>query len=89
MPTSRLCAQVPAVKAGQVWQPELPSWYAYSWQNFAVLLDGLADHVAAAKAAVGCSEWSSLGSLFWPVEVSLLTLSSQRGQGFGFAETLT
>ncbi len=53
LPTGRLWAQVPAVRAGQVWQPELASWYAYSWQNFAALLEGLADHVAGAQAGVG------------------------------------
>jgi hypothetical protein len=40
---------VPAVKAGQLWQPSVGSWYAYSYANFASLLSGLADRIAVAK----------------------------------------
>lgn len=53
MPTSKVWAQVPAVRSGQIWQPDLASWYAYSWDNFSALLDGLAQHVTAAKSGIG------------------------------------
>ena len=53
LPHDKVWATVPAVAAGQVWRPELASWYAYSWQNFTVLLQGLAEKVSAAKAGVG------------------------------------
>ncbi|WP_428933862.1 ABC transporter substrate-binding protein [Streptomyces sp. ACT015] len=53
LPVNPLWKRVPAVRAGQVWQPELASWYAYSWANFSVLLDGLATRVRSAKPGVG------------------------------------
>ncbi|MFJ6737913.1 ABC transporter substrate-binding protein [Streptomyces sp. NPDC091279] len=53
LPTNPLWKRTPAVRAGQVWQPKLASWYAYSWANFSVLLDGLATHVHAARPGVG------------------------------------
>lgn len=53
LPDNKLWHAIPAVRAGQVWQPDIASWYAYSWANFASLLDGLATHVHAARAGVG------------------------------------
>ncbi|MEU6478575.1 ABC transporter substrate-binding protein [Streptomyces sp. NPDC047017] len=53
MPDAPLWKRTPAVAAGQVWKPELASWYAYSWENFTVLLDGLASRVGSARAGVG------------------------------------
>jgi iron complex transport system substrate-binding protein len=53
LPTNPLWQQMPAVKANQYWQPDIPSWYAYSYANFATLLDGLAEHVRTAEAGVG------------------------------------
>lgn len=53
LPTNPLWKRTPAVRVGQVWRPELASWYAYSWANFSVLLDGLATHVRSAKPGVG------------------------------------
>ena len=53
LPTNPVWARVPAVAAGQMWKPDLASWYAYSYANFGTLLDGLAEHLAAAKTGVG------------------------------------
>ncbi|MFJ3826272.1 ABC transporter substrate-binding protein [Streptomyces nodosus] len=53
LPDNALWKRTPAVQAGQVWKPDLASWYAYSWANFSVLLDGLATHVHGARAGVG------------------------------------
>ncbi|MGV9422836.1 ABC transporter substrate-binding protein [Streptomyces sp. NPDC003656] len=53
LPDNPLWKRTPAVRAGQFWKPELTSWYAYSWDNFAELLDGLATRVHAARAGVG------------------------------------
>ncbi|MCS0605559.1 ABC transporter substrate-binding protein [Streptomyces sp. LP11] len=53
LPDNPLWKRAPAVRAGQLWKPELASWYAYSWENFTVLLDGLATHVHSARAGVG------------------------------------
>ncbi|MEU9971426.1 ABC transporter substrate-binding protein [Streptomyces sp. NPDC051014] len=53
LPDNALWRRTPAVRAGQVFKPELASWYAYSWENFAVLLDGLATHVQSARPGVG------------------------------------
>jgi iron complex transport system substrate-binding protein len=53
LPHAATWKAVPAVKADQVWQPQLPSWYAYTYDNFALLLDGLADHVRTARTGVG------------------------------------
>ncbi|MBY8886806.1 ABC transporter substrate-binding protein [Streptomyces sp. PTM05] len=53
LPTEPVWKRVPAVAAGQLWKPDIRSWYAYSWANFATLLEGLAEHVASAKPGVG------------------------------------
>ncbi|MFH8218033.1 ABC transporter substrate-binding protein [Streptomyces sp. NPDC018057] len=53
LPGNPLWQRTPAVRAGQVWKPPLASWYAYSWANFTVLLDGLATRVQSARAGVG------------------------------------
>ncbi|MFQ6143203.1 ABC transporter substrate-binding protein [Streptomyces seoulensis] len=53
LPDNPLWKRTPAVRAGQLWKPDLSSWYAYSWGNFTVLLDGLATHVQSAHAGVG------------------------------------
>jgi iron complex transport system substrate-binding protein len=53
LPTNPLWKEIPAVHDGQFWQPDIASWYAYTWANFASLLDGLATRVASAKAGVG------------------------------------
>ncbi|MEU4085032.1 ABC transporter substrate-binding protein [Streptomyces aureus] len=53
LPDNSVWKRTPAVRAGQLWKPELASWYAYSWENFTVLLNGLADHVRSARAGVG------------------------------------
>ncbi|MFJ2515939.1 hypothetical protein ACIPEL_25615 [Streptomyces griseoviridis] len=53
LPANPLWRRTPAVRAGQVRQPELASWYTYSWADFGVLLDGLAGRVRSAKAGVG------------------------------------
>ncbi|MCE3029066.1 ABC transporter substrate-binding protein [Streptomyces sp. CMSTAAHL-2] len=53
LPDNPLWKRTPAVRAGQLWKPELASWYAYSWENFTVLLDGLATHVHSARAGIG------------------------------------
>ncbi|WP_329556741.1 ABC transporter substrate-binding protein [Streptomyces sp. NBC_00696] len=53
LPDNPLWKRAPAVRAGQFWKPDLASWYAYSWSNFTVLLDGLATHVRSARAGVG------------------------------------
>ncbi|HET6508081.1 MAG TPA: ABC transporter substrate-binding protein [Baekduia sp.] len=53
LPTQRIWKAAPAVAAGQVWKPALPSWYAYTYDNFALLLSGLAEHVATARPGVG------------------------------------
>jgi iron complex transport system substrate-binding protein len=55
LPANPLWKEVPGVHDGQYWKPDIASWYAYTWANFASLLDGLATHVAAAKAGVGPS----------------------------------
>lgn len=53
LPTNPVWARVPAVAAGQLWKPDLASWYAYSYANFGTLLDGLATHMASARTGVG------------------------------------
>ncbi|MEW2164831.1 ABC transporter substrate-binding protein [Streptomyces sp. NPDC007084] len=53
LPDNSVWKRTPAVRAGQLWKPELASWYAYNWENFTVLLDGLATHVRSARAGVG------------------------------------
>ncbi|MER7920820.1 MULTISPECIES: ABC transporter substrate-binding protein [unclassified Streptomyces] len=53
LPDNPLWKRTPAVAAGQLFKPELASWYAYSWANFTVLLDGLATRVHSARAGVG------------------------------------
>ncbi|MEU9979326.1 ABC transporter substrate-binding protein [Streptomyces sp. NPDC051014] len=58
LPDNALWKRTPAVQASQVWKPDLASWYAYSWANFAVLLDGLATHVHGARADVGARDAS-------------------------------
>jgi iron complex transport system substrate-binding protein len=53
LPTNPVWKRVPAVKAGQLWKPDIASWYAYSYGNFSALLSGLADRVSGAKAGIG------------------------------------
>jgi iron complex transport system substrate-binding protein len=53
LPTNPVWKRVPAVEAGQLWKPDVASWYAYSYGNFSALLSGLADRVSAARAGVG------------------------------------
>ncbi|MFJ9376537.1 ABC transporter substrate-binding protein [Streptomyces sp. NPDC101455] len=53
LPDNPLWKRAPAVRAGQLWKPDLASWYAYSWSNFTVLLDELATHVHSARTGVG------------------------------------
>jgi iron complex transport system substrate-binding protein len=53
LPVNPLWSHVPAVRAGQLWEPDLASWYTYSYANFAGLLSGLAQRISAAKPGIG------------------------------------
>ena len=53
LPDNPLWKCTPDVRAGRLWKPDLAPWYAYSWSNFTVLLDGLATHGHSARAEVG------------------------------------
>lgn len=59
LPTNPAWKAMPAVRAGQWWKPDIASWYAYSYGNYASLLSSLAARVRHARPGVGPARWSA------------------------------
>jgi iron complex transport system substrate-binding protein len=53
LPTNAVWKKVPAVRAGQLWNPDKSYWYSYSWAVYARLFDDLADQLTKARPGTG------------------------------------